>query len=313
MPPSDTSSVAEWTELKEGTFTQAVRLTRLRGSTGVLLVQLQQLFVPTVFSSLSGAVTATPTVSAGEVVLSTDNQYTRTEGGSTIVTIAGTSTTFTDETWVVFADQQTEAWVNVTVAQDTVYEEPELAIVCLVRPAEFAEDVTTDDNCGVLRVVDDGDAGVIGLRTVGTSAPTVVGAQRRVEVSESDGTVEFELFRDDQFGDDGVLQITVAFRAVQASDFAVGEVLASAELGTDVELPAAVSSASIMVVTMASGERSKAFTVTLLDDALYASCRCFAVLLCVCGCVDVCGCVCALLLLLCYCCLPKADRAVLHC
>ena len=148
-------STAEW---QAG----VLRLARLGGSTGAISATLSIVYdTPLTVNTADGPVVVTTTVSPGEVSLAGNGDIGSAEPGTIAV--------------VNFANLQTVAYVNVSVLPDDVYESPdEVVVVCIEHGGGTPDDPTSA--CGVMRVADDGDAGVVGLRIVKPAGSTTTPA-----------------------------------------------------------------------------------------------------------------------------------------
>ena len=168
IPPQAGVSADDWHVLVESTAewqTGILRLARLGGSTGSISATVSIVYTPLTVNTADGPVVVTTTVSPGEVSLAGNGDIGDAEPGTVAV--------------VNFANLQTMAYVNVSVLPDEVFESPdEVVVVCIEHGSATFEDPTSA--CGVMRVVDDGDAGVVGLRIVkpagSTVAPALTGA-----------------------------------------------------------------------------------------------------------------------------------------
>ena len=85
-------------------------------------------------------------------------------------------------------------------------------------------------------------------------------------VTEAEGAVVFELYRQPQFGASGVLLVDTVFAHPSASMFAIGDAVVSTTLGVDVTLPLTVDNDNRMVLAMADGVRSVRFEVMVAND-----------------------------------------------
>lgn len=164
IPPQASVAAGDWRVLSESTAewqTGILRLARLGGSTGAVSATLSIVYTPVTVNTADGPVVVATTVSPGEVSLAGDGDIGDAEPGTVAV--------------VTFSNLQTVAFVNVSVLPDDVFESPdEVVVVCIDRGSATLADPTSA--CGVLRVADDGDAGVVQLRVVKPAGSTVAPA-----------------------------------------------------------------------------------------------------------------------------------------